>query len=463
MTRSRSNAISGGRAPFIGAQRPPGPARTPMIGAHRQPRQDPMADLQQSIGNQAVLQGMDTAPETPYYLETANQSPIPSVYYDGEQPSIGSSSSPGLNPPETPDYIDTSVPPSRAPSNGYDDSIPPPPSLNPQASNAQGANAFALKSMLPSMPKFDRQDIIGPNDRMNTKLPSQTFYAENEEQRAPYARGFNDQGLMTNASDGSELNTIGARKAAFRGSKPDRHIFTMDKDGQFHSADAIKENEDRGQSALDQGLGMQDRFHHSSFHAGDAVAGAGELQVRDGQVELLSDTSGHYQPGSKQMIQTVQQLEKNKVKPEQLGVEFVGKGGTQNMQASALELLGYADHKPDRAEEKMRKNHAKKNSVLQELLSKSANNPDGQNLIPSEINKRPEETAPESEAEQQNGTPDAFYMGDQESDYTPNQYEDIEEEQEESQASQADAAYYTDIPAEQEGPEAENQDDIYYN
>ncbi|MFK2827300.1 hypothetical protein QYG89_17055, partial [Bacillus sp. B190/17] len=102
---------------------------------------------------------------------------------------------------------------------------------------------------------------------------------------------------MTNASDGSDLSTIGAKKAAFEGSKPDRHIFTMDGKGQFLTADAIKENEDRGQDALNRGHSQQERFHHSSFNAGEAVAGAGEMQVRDGQVELVSDTSGHYRPG----------------------------------------------------------------------------------------------------------------------------------------------------------------------
>ncbi|QJD87073.1 hypothetical protein [Cohnella herbarum] len=121
------------------------------------------------------------------------------------------------------------------------------------------------------------------------------------------------------------------------------------------------------------------------------------MQVRDGQVALVSDASGHYQPGSKQMMQTVQELERKKVAMERLGVEFVGKREdkedeedeedengylqldeednplkqdqpNKNMQVSALELLGYANHSPHTAEAQMRKSHAKKNEFYNSYL-----------------------------------------------------------------------------------------------
>jgi hypothetical protein len=58
MTRARSNAVSGTSAPFVGSQRSSGPARAPMIGAHKQQQQDPAFDMQQAIGNQATQQAM---------------------------------------------------------------------------------------------------------------------------------------------------------------------------------------------------------------------------------------------------------------------------------------------------------------------------------------------------------------------------------------------------------------------
>ncbi|RIE05065.1 hypothetical protein D3H35_02740 [Cohnella faecalis] len=280
--------------------------------------------------------------------------------------------------------------------------------------------------------KFDKK-LLHQGAISGVDLDSTTFYA-NESQRASYSRSFDSTGKMVNKTDSKAVNTIGADRSATKGAKADRHIFTMDGQGEFHSTDAVKENRDRSKQIRNQRkqdlkglqsdpenqeklrnmeLPAMERFHHSSFNAGGDIAGAGELQVRDGQVELVSDASGHYKPGSRQMIQTVQQLEKNKVPIEQLGVEFIGKpefeyetdlktgehrvdeatgkkvhrldaegkkvkkldqyglqSVSKNMQASAMELLGYADHSPDAAEERMRDMHGKKNAMLEELLGK---------------------------------------------------------------------------------------------
>lgn len=242
--------------------------------------------------------------------------------------------------------------------------------------------------MLDGMTDFDTT-LYGPNPHMGTTMNSTTFYADTPDKRAPFTRKFDENGKMSSVAGGAALSSIGAERPAAIGAKGDRHIFAMDGEGQFHTADAIKENKTRGQAAKDSGAVSQERFHHSSFLGGAEVAGAGEMQIRDGQVELVSDTSGHYRPGSKQMMQTVKQLEKNNVSMEKMGVEFVGKGGGQkNMQASALELLGYQNHSPETAETQMRAKHAEKNTMLGELLGKSAGKPDNANLKPSDIKQK---------------------------------------------------------------------------
>lgn len=259
-----------------------------------------------------------------------------------------------------------------------------------------------MKQMEASMPAFDSQ-LFPPHPHMHTALPSTTFYADDQE-RAPYARGFDAQGKMVNGDGSGPLSTIGAERPAALGAKGDRHIFTMDEGGSFHTADAIKENKTRSAEALANGQSEMERFHHSSFHSGHDVAGAGELQIRDGQVEMVSDASGHYRPGSEQMMQTVQQLGRNNVSMERLGVEFIGKQRFQdgsgawktekNLQASAMEMLGYENHASVKDTEKnMRAAHAKKDGVMQELLAKAASSPDG--LKPSDIKPkpRPEEAA----------------------------------------------------------------------
>lgn len=50
------------------------------------------------------------------------------------------------------------------------------------------------------------------------------------------------------------------------------------------------------------------QFHHSSFLAGGDVAGAGELVVENGELTLITDQSGHYQPTQAMTAQVVQHL-----------------------------------------------------------------------------------------------------------------------------------------------------------
>ena len=49
-------------------------------------------------------------------------------------------------------------------------------------------------------------------------------------------------------------------------------------------------------------------FHHSSFMGGKPVSGAGELEVRNGEVIGITDRSGHYTPTQDMTRQTVERL-----------------------------------------------------------------------------------------------------------------------------------------------------------
>ncbi len=53
--------------------------------------------------------------------------------------------------------------------------------------------------------------------------------------------------------------------------------------------------------------------HHSSLLAGTNVAGAGELQVENGNLRWLSNKSGHYFPSAAHMVQILHQLQKKGV------------------------------------------------------------------------------------------------------------------------------------------------------
>ena len=63
-------------------------------------------------------------------------------------------------------------------------------------------------------------------------------------------------------------------------------------------------------------------FHHSSFLAGEPAAGAGEIDVRQGHVRLISDQSSHYRPARRFTEQVVDSLARQGVRVDDLQVEY---------------------------------------------------------------------------------------------------------------------------------------------
>jgi hypothetical protein len=51
-------------------------------------------------------------------------------------------------------------------------------------------------------------------------------------------------------------------------------------------------------------------FHHSSLLSGSGAAGAGEMVVRKGRLVLMTNRSGHYQPGTAEMVNVFTQLKR---------------------------------------------------------------------------------------------------------------------------------------------------------
>ena len=73
-------------------------------------------------------------------------------------------------------------------------------------------------------------------------------------------------------------------------------IFVMSADGRFYSTS--------------HKIGL---FHHSSFLAGGAVAGAGEMKVEGGTLKYITNKSGHYWPGDRELVQTLMALKRASV------------------------------------------------------------------------------------------------------------------------------------------------------
>ncbi|OUL31936.1 hypothetical protein BV378_01330 [Nostoc sp. RF31YmG] len=188
-----------------------------------------------------------------------------------------------------------------------------------------------------------------------------------------------------------KLDTLAARRVVSTpDSKHGRYIFVMDASGEFYAVDEGAERMKREQ-----------KVHHSTLLSGEDVAGAGEIQIRDGKVEVITDQSGHYQPSIVQTHQVVKSLQKKGVALESVGVELAGKGDYSDVvNLSALELEAYEpemkqarekyeDWKAQNAsatdqekykqgkqilgepEQKIREAHSKKSNLLLELRAKT--------------------------------------------------------------------------------------------
>ncbi len=201
-------------------------------------------------------------------------------------------------------------------------------------------------------------------------------YASSDRARARQTVGGVGGKLTTHR--GKALDTTKGRRTnvSTTGVLDGGQIFAMGPDGALMTDDAH-----RRETRTDK------RFHHSSFLGGGDVAAAGEIRAVKGQVEAISDRSGHYRPQTQHTFEAVKQLGALGVRPEALDVHLSEKGrgtlGTQRI--SGTELYGYESQmqangvlKPweggsgvTGVEKEIRRRHDEKDDVLAELRTKT--------------------------------------------------------------------------------------------
>jgi hypothetical protein len=193
----------------------------------------------------------------------------------------------------------------------------------------------------PVQARYEGEDQLG-NAVWANERRKQTYYPENAEAaKAEFGYELSGGRFVSGGEDGSAqepLDTTGIVKGAtWVGSKPERMIYTMDTKGDFRMADSIAEaqREDR------EGL----RVHHSTTAAGQEVAGAGEMKIREGVVEQVSDASGHYRPDFAMTQQVAGALKNQGVDTDkvtfELGNYLPGDKRLKDTLASGTEVLAY--------------------------------------------------------------------------------------------------------------------------
>ncbi|WP_157224217.1 hypothetical protein [Nocardia paucivorans] len=145
-------------------------------------------------------------------------------------------------------------------------------------------------------PETRRFDTIEMQDGyIGEDIPGQVSesgvrYLRTEAERQPFRLEARD-GLLHDAN-GNLFDTRDARYFNLLGSRLRRAIFVMDADGNLYASLFAKRHV----------------FQHSSFLAGGPVAGAGEIEVVDGRITLLTDNSGHYMPKRDHTMQVLARL-----------------------------------------------------------------------------------------------------------------------------------------------------------
>jgi hypothetical protein len=222
---------------------------------------------------------------------------------------------------------------------------------------AEGIDRFATAYMTPEQQvahaiSFDEHGRLRTAEgaHLDTRAQERTVDAEQMAHFEQSREALGDAGLAHHRIGmRDEIVTAGPTGAgtvenAGRG----KHIFIMTPEGEIRAVDpwaakTVTDREDGGRTL--------EMINHSSLAAGGEVAGAGELTVADGNLQQISDQSGHYRPDGVMMSHVLMQLDQF-TDTSNVDVKFGGKADGQTpLIASSRE---FRELDPVQAEKTMR-------------------------------------------------------------------------------------------------------------
>lgn len=193
--------------------------------------------------------------------------------------------------------------------------------------NGPGQKGWSTGALMPGMDEFDKGHNVqynqpGSLERQETVLRLEAGRFVNattgEEAKGPDLSAMTDDEVRGTSMNffknrAETLNKSGmtgreAREQTIREMRSSpRLIFVMDASGQFYATQ-----------------GELHKIHHSTLLAGAKVAAAGEIGLTGGVPTLISNHSGHYMPGPKQVWQVVAELSYQGAKLAGMQVEMFG-------------------------------------------------------------------------------------------------------------------------------------------
>jgi hypothetical protein len=149
-------------------------------------------------------------------------------------------------------------------------------------------------------PRYLGENIPGANNIFGLAEANKAVVYLDDSERAQLALSVGEDGKLYDA-DGNLFDTTGA--------PGNKAIWVMDKDGNLYAATT-------------QDVGT---FQHSSILAGKPVAGAGEIEVSNGEIVSINDKSGHYLPTREFTMRAVNHLRSQGVNISDSQILFTAK------------------------------------------------------------------------------------------------------------------------------------------
>jgi hypothetical protein len=174
-----------------------------------------------------------------------------------------------------------------------------------------------------------------------------TKYWNDAEQDAHKLGADKASGTLGFLNSGQQMNTIGATgQGTWNGEGKDKYIYTMDGAGAMRAVDPADKNEwarkdmpglaAPATTNADKQVGL---VNHSSTVRGKDVAAAGDMTVRDGRLETLSNVSGHYRPDVGMLHQAAHMIGTKGAMRNDTTIDME-RGPEGRMQTNALQFLG---------------------------------------------------------------------------------------------------------------------------
>lgn len=174
-----------------------------------------------------------------------------------------------------------------------------------------------------------------------------TKYWNDAEQDAHQIGADKESGSLGFLGSDTQMNTIGATgEGTWNGEGKDKFIYTMDGKGAMRAVDPAARNEwarmdmpGLAAPATDRGDKQLGLVNHSSTVRGKDVAAAGDMTVRDGRLETLSNISGHYRPDVGMLHQAAHTIGTKGAMHNDTQIDME-RGPEGRHQTSALKFLG---------------------------------------------------------------------------------------------------------------------------